>query len=711
MNDYFTNLTSQMNTLNDNIIEELRKNGISDESIEIIKKLYDSNVKLFTTLNFDLVKSDLFIQFNLEMLKHITSLEKVQKDLLNLDDKKRDIFIFMINNFSNNIYWPPYFSALLKNLNSNEFDSLISDININDLEQKDLIRLSSILTSKKNNLNITTQEQLKNYDNILNQMVLNSSDINEYKNAVLLQKFNISLDEAKILCQKYCFDLDGLKTDDTFLEVLKNIKGIVLSNSVEGINNIVNNISSIYLEYPNYQSLSQNLYEEDYNKHLFDPSKIEGKIVDGVKIVDAGTEFCMISRADGAFTGDRSNINTNYSVTWNAPVRTSYSFSNSHISNSRLFMYALQSQKGLLTYAFNNLHKNAIVENALGDNATMITRTKTIDPRAYDDEKSIRPYTFDGCGQRFLPFNSMIDHSSRSVHTEITLERFYYDENGNEKRVEPSYIVYTKIDDNFENDDLYKKSFKAAKEFNIPLVIIDFKKVLESERNKMIHYINQPLSLDNIKKAIQIYSNNSIQRLNENYQSILNSYFPPNTCETMINDFINKAKLQSMPTEFYQELFDFLMELNIEKNVISYGYLVSFKNSFGLNENLDKYYDYIWGITYKELSEKEKSGCLYDYFKWKIIIEKLNKYNINPEKFYSENQYTVNSKIELCEREGIIPTEELLLMDRNEISKYINSQKEAQLPTLPQKSKETIIEKPIEQNIEKELGEFDFKTL
>lgn len=51
--------------------------------------------------------------------------------------------------------------------------------------------------------------------------------------------------------------------------------------------------------------------------------------------------------------------------------------------------------------------------------------------------------------------------------------------------MQPSYIVYTKLDNNYLNDDLYKQSIKAAKDFNIPIVIIDLKKVLFSEKNKI----------------------------------------------------------------------------------------------------------------------------------------------------------------------------------------------------------------------------------
>lgn len=133
----------------------------------------------------------------------------------------------MTNNCSKNSYVPAYFSALLKNLKGTEFDQLVQNINIENLNEKDLVTLSCILTSKKNNLMIISEDQLKNYDKIVNQKILDSltnNDINSYKDSILLKQFNLSLKESKLLCQKYCRNLEEMEFENAFSDVLKTIK-------------------------------------------------------------------------------------------------------------------------------------------------------------------------------------------------------------------------------------------------------------------------------------------------------------------------------------------------------------------------------------------------------------------------------------------------------------------------------------------------------
>lgn len=654
--------------MEDTFINSLIENNISIEKIDILKELYKYNNNLLHSINLDFVSSDYFTSLDFNMLKYITTIEETQKDLLKLDQKKKTIFLFLINKYSKLFYYPPYFQALLTNLCDSKYDLLINEINIYGLTEQECRRLSIILTSKKNNLNIESLEDFKNYDLTIENNLSNSftnNNVEEYKNYILLQKASISLEEAKLLCQKYCYNLDNLKTNNLFINILKLIKEIVTEEDINIIRELTKDIKPIALEYPNYQTLSQNLYEEIYNNELFNPEHIEGEIIDGVKVVDAGVNFYMIARCDGAFSSTPNN-SSNYYEKWNSNIRTTYSFSNSHISNSRLLMYSLQSRDNLLTYGFSKLPENSIVENALGDNATLYTRIKTLDPRSYRDNKKISPYTFDSCGQRFLSLKDTINHSSRDVHTEITLERFYYDINGDEHRINPSYIIYTKKDKNYKEDPLFKESLKACKDFNIPLVIIDFNKVLKNEQSKITTLMNEPINIETVKEIIQIYSNNAIKGLNKEYQDIVDYYFPTrnediNFIEELIKNLINKAKSNNFPKEFYQELFDFLMKINIEKKIVSAPFLLKFKENFNLEEHIEEYYDYTYGITYLNYSDEEKSNCIYDYLSWKNIFDTCKKYNIEiTEDMYDLNTYTIGKILEECLKRNITPQKDYL---------------------------------------------------
>lgn len=657
MNENIKNLLNKNNDFNENIVDELKKYDIDNNNIETLKTLYNKNISLFNTINLEFINSIFFKALNVEMLLYITTISNTQNALLKLSEKKANIFLSMINKYSKNYYWPPYFAALLKNFNNPEFELLINSIDLNSISENEFKRLSCILTSKKNYLNISSINQVRDYDEILDNKIqesLNNDDIVSYKNYIFLQKFSLSLSEVKLLCQKYCNDLDKLSINNSFIETLKIIKKIVLENDINNINKLIENLNNIVLEYPNYQTLSQNIFEEEYNQKLFDATKVKGQIIDGVNVIDAGTEFYMICRADGAFTYRDDDYNL-YEK-WNYPRRKTYSFSCSHISNSRILMYALEAKQDFVTYGFSNLPKNSIVENALGDNATMTTREKTIDPRSYHDGRKINPTNNqDSCGQKFMTFDNMINYSSRSVYTEITLERFYKDSNGNEKRLNPSYIIYTKTSTDYCNDELYKKSLETAKEFNVPLVIIDLEKVLKSERSKLDILIKNFKTIDDIKNIIQIYSNNCVDHSKFSRKEVCNlfdSYFPEqinekNCMQNIIEKLLKKTEIKNYPHSFYQEFFDFLIVLNIRKRIISPAYFIILKEKYKLTENYENYYSDLYGITFHEYLDVEKKSIFSDYKTWEYIYNILKEHNIDfTENIYYKNPDTIKRRLE-----------------------------------------------------------------
>lgn len=77
---------------NDEFENELMNKGIDDQSIDIIKRLYENNKKLFSTINFEFVKSKMFKNIDINLLSRIVSLEITQSEILSLDDKKRDYY-------------------------------------------------------------------------------------------------------------------------------------------------------------------------------------------------------------------------------------------------------------------------------------------------------------------------------------------------------------------------------------------------------------------------------------------------------------------------------------------------------------------------------------------------------------------------------------------------------------------------------------------
>ena len=93
--------------------EEDILNSNNIEKIQLIERLIGTNTKLFNTLLLDFFNSDIFLKFDFDMLTYITTIENTQVTLLKLSKKEQNLFIKLINTFSREYYYPPYFAILI----------------------------------------------------------------------------------------------------------------------------------------------------------------------------------------------------------------------------------------------------------------------------------------------------------------------------------------------------------------------------------------------------------------------------------------------------------------------------------------------------------------------------------------------------------------------------------------------------------------------
>ena len=656
-----------MEELNDFI----RNNNISSEKQEILKKLYENNTKLFNMINTDFINSDYFENLDFNLLQAIVSLSQdVQLDFLKITDNKRNLFYQIINKFSKRYYQFPYVNSLLRNFNSGKFDSLLGSIDINILTEEDYSNLSLILTSKENVLNIQTIEEIRNIENILNQKIEHAktnNNIEEYKNYMLLKKINLSLAETKLICQKYCYDLNHFHISNDLIQDLKRLKGIVLTNSFEEVDTLINNLNMKKIAYPDFQTMCQNLYEEEFNSVLFDPSDKDYEVYNGCRIIDAGTDFNMIIRANGALSSTDSLLPQDY---WNNNIRDSLSFSTSLLSNDYLNNVSFMRENIDNIFGFSNIPKNCMVQCCMGDNATLWNRSKTLDDRSFNDEKRIHANTGDACGQQFRPLPEMIKHNA-GIYPEVTLERFSYD-GDSEERLQPSYVVYFKKNEDYRNNEDFKITLDAAKAFDIPVVVIDIKKVIQKSKKEIEDLVNKDLSIDNLISIIRIYANlvNSFSEKSTKYiiSEFLKIEDPQELIKNLIENYLMLLEQDPHDQKFYQELFDKLMILNDEKKCIELGTLLKLKNKYNLIADFEKYGEIIYGITYKE---QDKRICTqYDFEErekaYNYIVD--NGMRLTPA-VYSNDK--IESIIKDCRIKNIPLTQEIISYSWEEYKLYL----------------------------------------
>ena len=173
--------------------------------------------------------------------------------------------------------------------------------------------------------------------------------------------------------------------------------------------------------------------------------------------------------------------------------------------------------------------------------------------------------------------------------------------NGKLERVAPDYIVYFKKDDNYLNDSIWVESVNAAKDFQIPIVMIDCEKCLVSNIEKignlLLQFESRYDDVSIIKKIIEmVYSLKSGYRV----------------APELLEKYLNADKLYS---------YVFRITNHLEK-MASFVPTIAMKGIDSFLEILDEEYEKILKSPYW-VEYARKQGYLVD--KPMDIIEYLNK--------------------------------------------------------------------------------------
>lgn len=649
-----------------------------EAQIEAIKS---ANQNAENTLVAEYVQSSLFDKLGKKNLD-ITAIVPVQEQLCSIPEQSRELFLSVVNTFDRDDNWKPHFQAVLNNFTNGKFDDLIQSISSSGLEELDLAAFDRIITHKGNYLNITTADELNNIEGIIDSRIdeaAQNGDDEQWKNFTLLKKYNLSLDEAKILTQKYSYKIEDVETDRyaSTKSFLTELKSIVSAETPEEFGRLLDAADDIPMQnYPDFQIEAQKMYTEAFNRELFNPKGSEYYLEDGVRIIDAGTDFKMLVRSEGAFSGKKQD--GNYAANWNRPLRINTSFSTSPISSNHLLYYGMtqySEEEPSVTYGFADLDDNAVIENALGDDATVHRRKYTLDTSSYKDFQNISPTTFDGCGQRFMSIDDIMDDSSRGIHAETVLSRFYLDEEGNEHRRQPSYIVYVKTGEDYHEDPMYEESKKTARDFDIPVVMIDMRKVLNENRQKVEQRkaeLEQDWSIDGVVDVVQTWANNSLLQLRSGASELVDEFFPEEIDgENVMANFI-LTQMEKAPDSQRQQLYDKLMVLNAKKNIVPETFMVRLQRSHpDLSAKLDEYAKELFGVT---VGDQSTDSIWHSYSRIDECYDICEECGISTanDELLKRPPSDLRKTIELCTEIGIAPSEELALLNSYDLKETID---------------------------------------
>ena len=504
------------------------------------KKLFDQNTNLLETINFEILSDKFISKLTFEELSRIVCDKKFQDTLINLDDNQYALFFKLKETFLTKENWITGSNIIVKALNDPNFSELSASISLT--ARTDILKsYFNVINQEQNYFGIKSIEQLENYEQIRNNVcnsILNNpeniqgltehiqslSELDRVKFATIEKNFGISLTQAKLLCQKYGFNIENVQEivgNEKIHTFLKNLTQIISSDSIEQIEKL--ELAEINIE--NFNAIDTEIrksFAQMYNDKFYKPKEedlIEVIEIDGKKIpiYNVGTNFYMCSHVVGAFS-HKNNGEQSYQQSWNIPKRTNHVFCTRMISNESLEL-AKEDQIG---YGFTDFDNSALVASAPWDMASMELNKQFDTVGAMDSERTMA--ACEGSSSRFLtPMEQA--NNTRLDGNETNWDRF----NSNGEKKQPSYIICiadSMSNDEYKNNKNYQDSLIVASQFGIPLVMLDREKIIENEHLEIENMLQEYEETKNpslINRIIQRFENNRTtgyyQKCEEKYKT------------------------------------------------------------------------------------------------------------------------------------------------------------------------------------------------
>ena len=626
------------------------EHNISAKGQEIFKKLYAINNKLLDTINLEILSDKFISKLSFEELSRIVCDKNFQDTLINLNYNKYVLFFKLKESFLDKDNWITGSNMIVKALNNSDFSELSDSVLQSDNNEL-LKNYFNLINQGQNNFGIGSIEQLKKYEEIKNNVcnaILdnpeNTEGLSEYikklsildrvKFAIIEKNYGISLSQAKLLCQKYAFNIEGTQEiigNEKIHTLLKNLTQIISAEDLEQIKGL--ELKAIDIENFNYIDTEiRASFAQMYNDTFYKPSEkdiIEEVEIDGnkVPIYNSGTNFYMCTHVVGAFSSGNKE-NESYLESWNRRTRTNHVFCTRMVSNESLEL----ANENAICYGFIDFENSALIASAPWDMASMQINKQFDTIGIMDAERNMS--ACEGSGSRFFtPIEQA--NNTRTDGNETNWDRF----NSNGERKQPSYIIYiadSMANGDYKNSPEYQKSLMVASQHAIPLVMIDRERVIANEHLEIENMLQEYEKTQNpalINRIIQRFENNRTTGYNQKCEVKYQTEFPLRnnndylSLESLVNKIINVSKDNDNSIAIYQQVIDELLiqavrSKNNEKDFCDIIYQIADLDP-SLTVDVDKVLKMHLGITQKDRKPQlcSKYYLKSFYYKREGIIE------------------------------------------------------------------------------------------
>lgn len=568
-------------------------------------KLLDKNIELDETINFEIL--DPKYDFLDDVLDSITTDIIVQEQITSLPEEYLELFKLLYNNLKKITDYPiPYISKILETMgyvtpndshlnNYHKYDKLSHNIGKlllkgytltdNDIETLLFLYTSSVKWKVDNIWELrefgkpNTKDQL-DMDNIIEkQRNAPNKNIKFIKTALLWKTYCINLSEAENICKRY--DLLSLEINEDnkdLFEMYKAILNIINENDPDILIEIYDkfvkehNTRLDFMRITTFETDLRKEFAKDLNKVVFKTEDKESTNVDGVKIIDANTDFKMIVTSIGAYQKSYTE-QENYSDYWNSKKIRSHGNCCSLIANNNLSMVEPKN----IILGFSKMSDNMLLLSGYKD------INSTPDSRNFNAIKKQEKY--------FVGHTKLINNT-RSSFNELVYERRDLNTNPLFYKKNPDYIVFIeeyldinkyidKYKDNKElyeyileqkqrQDRLWKESLKAAKDFNVPIVKINREKCAINSITYINNLINQLKTTKNpklIEEIITQFENNRVGN-NKNHKLVREEYFSKHSMNEILCNIENLINQESNIKLKKELLESYINIINLENKKV-----------------------------------------------------------------------------------------------------------------------------------------------
>ena len=574
-----------------------------------ILELYKRNHKIVQKIRCSMLDKDVMQLLNSDVIDFISRYSKEGSSFkaISEDSDKTKLFLKAESKLKQaKQYYEEdelYLANFIEGLNLTDIKN-IDEINENELDLIIAISLSVNLSNIFSKMRVEKDEdKLSVFTKFIKERSRKEIDSkllsrSQALDALGMRFLGISYKEMKEFTIKYASDVEiminkyksktSLSTEEKneykALLTLRNIKEILSIKDKNAIVETYNELDSLEefaeIDFGLIYALDENLrrvYAKDYKENVYTPLETDKKEeIDGIEIYSP-KEFYMMVHVVAAYGDfeliDKENSEKSSKEIWEGlDKKENHILCASYISNSNLCLKRTmedaskeEKEKKNIIFGFNNFGENSVLMGAPYDLGSSTTEMES-DKSAFISS--------------FRASQNMI-RKTRWLHNEVCIERRL--QNQKNSNIEPDYIVCI--------DEISEESKKVAKDFGIPIVLIDSKEIAKNESTK-IENLFKEFSETKSPKCIEGIINSFFSNLNSyrNFRTeLLEEYFNPATMRERIEKLIKELDKQyqlgnkGVAAQCYQSLSNSLqneiemyIENGIEPEIIS--------GNFGIRE-------------------------------------------------------------------------------------------------------------------------------